>query len=489
MFFNSLSFVCFFFPLVAALFFAIRKFSATAARLWIIAASAAFYAYGDPAGVPLLAASVAINFLIGRKLSRTGDPALPKDKKPLVLGLTLNIACLAFFKYTHVLIPPMGKLFFPLALSFYTFSQIAYLVELYQEKIAQPKFLDYLFYVLFFPKLVAGPIARPSEFLHQIRAARSAEWLSEHRWKGAAFFIIGLFKKACIADSLSPYTDRVFDLANVGGTIGFYQAWCGVFSYGLQLYFDFSGYTDMAIGAALMVGIILPPNFDAPYRAASITEFWRKWHMSLSYFFRDYLYVFLGGNRRGEARRYANVFIVMILCGMWHGSGFQFVAWGALHGFFIMVHTMWSNMKKISGWQFVRYEKQRMIVSSLFTFFCVMLAWIPFRAASIHAAWRLLGVMANFPTRWMNEGEFYLLMITVIPMLIIVWLFPTSQKWLRYEGVPEGERGTEIAVTQTLPLPWTAWRINMFWGICMGCMAAVSLISIAGGARFIYAGF
>jgi len=500
--FNSLGFIYGFLPVSIILIHFVHKTVPTLANFVFIVISMVFMALDSTNAFILLLSSAAANYAVGSLIVDIQR----KDgttNRVLAYGIGMNVLFLAFFKYAngtfailnHVLGTHITAIALPLAISFYTFSQISYLIELSRKQIERPSPADYLCYVLFFPKLIAGPIARPSEFLPQLKMVRSGAWLSEQRWKGAAFFIVGLFKKACIADNLSPYTDRVFDLANGDGAIGFYQAWCGVFSYGLQLYFDFSGYTDMAIGVALMVGIILPPNFDAPYRATSISDFWKRWHMSLSFFFRDYLYIFLGGNRKGELRRYANVFIVMILCGLWHGSGFQFAVWGALHGFFTMIHAMWSGMKKASGWQFVGYEKQRLMLARLFTLLCVMIAWVPFRAASMHATWRLWGVMVDFPTRLMNSGEFYLLMITVVPGLLIVWLFPTSQKWLRHEdatkaeSTPVSENGMETGPQQSPPSPWTAWRVNLFWGLLLGCMAATSLISIAGGARFIYGGF
>lgn len=500
--FNSLGFVYGFLPIGVTLMHFVHRTMPTRANIVLILLSMVFMALDSTNALLLLLSSAAINYAVGSLIVNIQQ----KDgatNSVLAYGIGMNVLFLAFFKYAngafailnHVLGTHITSIALPLAISFYTFSQISYLIELSRKQIEPPSAVDYLCYVLFFPKLIAGPIARPSEFLPQLKMVRSGAWLSEQRWKGAAFFIVGLFKKACIADSLSPYTDRVFDLANAGGAIGFYQAWCGVFSYGLQLYFDFSGYTDMAIGAALMVGIILPPNFDAPYRATSISDFWRRWHMSLSFFFRDYLYIFLGGNRKGELRRYANVLIVMVLCGMWHGSGIQFAAWGALHGFFITIHALWSRIKKTAGWQFVRYEKQRLILARLLTLFCVMIAWVPFRAASMQATWRLFGIMADFPTRLMTSGEFYLMMITVVPALLIVWVFPTSQNWLKHEGIGKEENilatenGMTIDTPQTPPLPWTAWRLNIFWGLCLGCMAATSLISIAGGARFIYGGF
>jgi len=484
--FHSLTFIYFFLPVAAILFFAIRKLSMRAAKIWIIAASIGFYAFGDIAGLPILIGSVFINFLLGKKLTPPSDPAIAKNKKILIIGIALNILCLAFFKYAHAVIPPLDTLFFPLALSFYTFSQISYLVELYQGKISPPIFLDYLSYILFFPKLVAGPIARPSEFLQQLSSVMYGKFEFERMGRGLTFFFVGLFKKAFIADQIAPYVNKLFELADGGKAISFYHAWTGMMSYGMQLYFDFSGYTDMAIGVALILGVTLPINFDAPYKSSSITEFWRKWHITLSYFFRDYVYIPLGGGRAGTARKYMNLMIVMVLCGMWHGSAITFVLWGFLHGCYLVTHNIWLGLRKKvispdrSASQFGTF------FGRLLTFLAVTAAWVPFRSTSLKTSEYILSKLFSIPASIPSSPEIMLFAMTVFPALLITFCFPTTQSVLEYPG--RTQTGPEI-ITEVKTAPWYRWRLNLLSGIIVGGIATAGLLMMSDTTIFIYKGF
>lgn len=484
--FHSLSFIYLFLPVTAILFFAIRKVSITGAQILLISASIGFYAYGDTAGLPVLISSILINFLLGKRLIPPVDPAAAKNKSLLIAGIALNVLCLSFFKYAHAFITPQDELFFPLALSFYTFSQISYLVELYQGKIVQPTFLDYLVYILFFPKLVAGPIARPSEFLPQISSPAFGKFEFERVGRGLTFFFVGLFKKAFIADQIAPYANKLFELADGNKAISFYHAWTGTMTYGMQLYFDFSGYSDMAIGIALILGVILPINFDAPYKSASITEFWRKWHMTLSYFFRDYVYIPLGGSRAGSERKYVNLIVVMVLCGMWHGSAITFVLWGLMHGCYLIIHNVWLNLRKSNTSPDRHPSVAGIVIARLLTFAAVTVAWVPFRSTSLKASGYLFSNLFNIPSSLPTKPEIALFSLILLPALLLVFFLPTTQSILEHPHDAHPETATQPNGNTT---PWYRWKLNLPSGIIAGCIAAAGLLMMSDATIFIYKGF
>lgn len=480
--FNSLLFIYCFLPVTGFVFFLARKISLNAAHIWIVFASAVFYALGDAAGFPILGASIIANYLIGKSLSqrnsRTGNWIFG-------CGISLNILCLAFFKYAHQLIPSAGTFFFPLAISFYTFSQISYLAELHQGKINQPRFLEYLVYILFFPKLIAGPITRPTEFLLQLADGPYGKYDVSRILKGITFFCIGLFKKTIIADQLAPYSDGLFQMANTQTTISFYHAWSGMITYGMQLYFDFSGYTDMAIGAALILGIMLPINFDSPYKSASITEFWRRWHMTLSFFFRDYVYIPLGGSRKGPFKKYVNLMIVMVLCGMWHGSPLTFAIWGAMHGFYLIIHNLWISLKTKLGLDPTRKTPMGVLSGRIITFIAVTAAWVPFRANSLSSARYLLTALADLPSSLPNFPEVLLFCLIALPPLLIAVCLPPAQSWMRYIFAKSDQMPGEAVE----PVQWWQWKENLRYGLCVGIIAVIGVMSITENTTFIYKGF
>tara|TARA_R110002124_G_scaffold2666_9_gene16773 strand:+ start:8163 stop:9722 length:1560 start_codon:yes stop_codon:yes gene_type:complete len=388
--FNSYEFIFLFFPLCALGFFlCARVFTLDTALGFLVFASLGFYAYWKPAYLILLLFSIAFNFAIGQVLSRDN---YWRRRSVLIFGISVNLALLGYFKYANFFVDnvntvfgthwDVGTIFLPLAISFFTFQQISYLVDAWQGKTHEYNFLHYALFVCFFPQLIAGPIVHHRAIIPQFMKPENLT----PRWSnfavGISIFAIGLFKKTVIADNLSAYVGPVYDTGTVGGNIDFFRAWGSSLAYTFQLYFDFSGYSDMAIGAARVFGVRLPVNFFSPYKSTSIIEFWRRWHMTLSQFLRDYLYIALGGNRKGKYRRYFNLFLTMLLGGLWHGAGWPFVVWGGLHGGYLMVNHSWRHLMSRFGWNLTGHPAYT-VFAWLLTFIAVVFSWVYFRAPTL----------------------------------------------------------------------------------------------------------
>jgi alginate O-acetyltransferase complex protein AlgI len=345
--FTSALFAWVYLPLVVGGFFLIGRWSQRGAALWLFLASVAFYSVWMPEFTALLMASIVFNFWVGRTLSIT------KHRGWLILGVAVNILVLAYFKYANFFVDnlnvllgrewSLGNIILPLGISFFTFTQIAFLADSLNKEVREPSFVHYGLFVTFFPHLVAGPVLHHAQMMPQFSEASTYRFQRANFALGLVFFLIGLIKKVVLADGISPYADAVFNGADQGIMPTLTEAWLGSLAYALQLYFDFSGYSDMAVGLSWMLNIRLPFNFDSPYRATNISQFWRRWHISLSNFLRDYLYIVLGGNRRGTVRRYINLLTTMVLGGLWHGASWSFVLWGTLHGLYLVVHQLWSG--------------------------------------------------------------------------------------------------------------------------------------------------
>lgn len=332
MLFNSYIFVFLFLPVTFVVYFSLNKARHyTGGQLWLTAVSLFFYGYWNPVYLPIVIGSMLFNYFIGSQMHKR----LSK-KKILVCGIAANLILLGYFKYTDFFISNMNyfvgtqtallNIILPLGISFFTFTQIAYLVETYRGKVRKHDLLSYSLFVTYFPHLLAGPIIHYENMMPQFldEKLKAVDW--ENVAKGVFLFGIGLGKKVLIADQLAIWANAIFQADTANLTM--LEAWIGSLSYTFQLYFDFSGYTDMALGISLMLNIKLPINFNSPYQAVSIIDFWRRWHMTLSSFLRDYLYIPLGGNRSGKMRHYVNLMITMLLGGLWHGSGWTFVFWG-----------------------------------------------------------------------------------------------------------------------------------------------------------------
>jgi len=388
MMFHTVPFILGFLPVCVAGFFVLgRYFGATVAQGWLIACNLFFYAWWNPAYLPLLAGSVAGNYAIAWKLQHAGA-----SRAWLSGGVAANLGLLAWFKYAdfllHIAVPaaPALHIGLPLAISFFTFQQIMFLVDTARGNgFGLPRLLPYAAFVTFFPHLIAGPIVRPAEIVPQLAAGGMIRPRSENLAAGLLIFLLGLAKKLVLADLFGGLADIGFAAADHGASLTFFEAWYATLAYALQIYFDFSGYSDMAIGLARMLNVRFPLNFDSPYQATSIAEFWRRWHITLGTFLRHYLYIPLGGSRCGEMRQTGNLMATMLLCGLWHGAAWNFVIWGGLHGLFLVVHRQYRRL----------FPPLPGPLAHVLTLFVVILAWVPFRAGSVTGTLGMLAGMAG----------------------------------------------------------------------------------------------
>src|SRR5579872_5748070 len=396
MLFNSYPFIFVFLPTVLVGYFAVNRFGKLAPVIWLASASLVFYSFSNWQFVSLLVASIAFNYgigwlLIARPL-RTGSRL-----GILWLGVGVDLLVLGIFKYAGFVAANLNALFgtawavnilLPVGISFYTFTQIAFLVDAYRGKVGSYALPHYALFVTYFPHLIAGPILHHRDMIPQFESTDSKKPNPRLILYGLIIFGIRLFKKTGLADGIQPLVALAFHPASPS----FDQAWIGALAYTFQLYFDFSGYSDMAIGISLMFGIFLPLNFNSPYKANNIIDFWRRWHMSLSRFLRDYLYISLGGNRHGRALRYINLMITMLLGGLWHGAAWTFVAWGALHGIYLCINHAWTNYGPAIPQRFARVAD---LAACALTFLAVVVAWVFFRADSLASALFVLSRMAD----------------------------------------------------------------------------------------------
>ena len=397
MLFNSPVFIFAFLPITFFVYFWLNhKRLSEAAKAFLVVASLFFYGWWNPAYLPLILVSMVFNFTIGSYLSRNfGNANLKKQISPktlLIIGICGNVALLGYFKYADFFILNANfifgtefeflKLTLPLAISFFTFQQIAYLVDSYKGETKEYDFLSYALFVSFFPQLIAGPIVHHKEMMPQFAKLKNKVKNYDNILLGLFIFSMGLFKKVVIADTFAVYATQGFDKMEV---LEFFTAWQTSLSYTFQLYFDFSGYCDMAIGAALLFNIRLPINFNSPYKACDIQDFWRRWHITLGRFLRDYIYIPLGGNRGGLSRTCANLFATFLIGGIWHGAGWTFVFWGFLHGIALVIHRLWSLTK-------IKLPK---ILAWIITFNFVNFAWVFFRANSFDDALKVLKGMVG----------------------------------------------------------------------------------------------
>ena len=421
--------------------------------LWTSFFSLFFYYKSSGSFFWILILSTVIDYFLGLWLYKTKTPW--KKRLLLILSLIANLGLLGYFKYTNFLLEVVAGLqdvaftpldiFLPVGISFYTFQTMSYSIDVYRGKLLPERnLLDFAFFVTFFPQLVAGPIVRAAEFLPQIRARLKVT--TEEI--GIATFLIagGLFKKAVLSDYLSVnFVDRVFD--NPALYSGF-ENLIGVYAYSIQIYCDFSGYSDMAIGLALLLGFRLPVNFDSPYQSASITEFWRRWHISLSTWLRDYLYIPLGGNRKGTLRTYVNLLVTMLLGGLWHGANWKFVLWGALHGGMLAIEKAFDRIVKLpsNGWT--------RVVGVLLTFHFVAFCWIFFRANSMDDALMVLQQIAfNFNAS--IAGSFVIAYPYIVLTLVVGYLLHFTPRKVEFY-VEELVVASPLAL-QSLYIAVVAW--------------------------------
>ena len=352
MLFNSYIFIFAFLPVTYLVYRILdRHFRADVVLAWLVIASLFFYGWWNPRYFFLILFSMAVNFVIGRKI--IDAPSKSSARLFVTLGVTLNLSLLAYYKYANFFVDTLNsvvqtdfnlqRIFLPLAISFFTFQQIAYLVDIYRGDAERYKFRHYALFVTFFSQLIAGPIVHHREMLPQFQSLKKSDPTSD-MVVGLTIFCIGLFKKTVLADGIALYSTPLFDAAAGGDSLSLFNAWGAGLGYTLQLYFDFSGYSDMATGAARLFGIRLPINFDSPLKTTSIAEFWRRWHITLARFMRDYVFIPLGGSRGGSISRARNLFISMVLCGIWHGAGWTYIVFGLLHGTYLVINITWRSL-------------------------------------------------------------------------------------------------------------------------------------------------
>lgn len=514
MLFNSYEFILAFLPITLCVFVWLKR--AGAGHLvvpWLVTASLFFYGWWNPAYLTLIGASIVLNYttglLLGGKIGWAATLGQTARRWIAIGGVVFNLGMIGYYKYAGFLVETinasvgtgisLGPVLLPLAISFFTFQQIAYVVDTYKGAPCEASLWRYTLFVSFFPQLIAGPVVHARTVLPQFHRLGSRDYQAHNLAVGLAMFAIGLIKKAVIADSVAVYATPVFLAAGGGADPDFFTAWGGALAYTFQLYFDFSGYSDMAIGAALMFGVRLPLNFNSPYKALNISDFWRRWHMTLSAFLRDYLYIALGGNRRGKVRRYANLLTTMALGGLWHGAGWTFVVWGVLHGLYLCIHHAWSAVMPKAISQYATYRAAAWAV----TFLAVVVGWVFFRATSIDNALRILEGMAGLngialpaglvlqlgPVgAWLTEHgfsdvslsgqQFVLTWGWIVVLLGVVLVCPNSQQIL--------SRYRPAQAASPLPAGRWGWRMSRGWAVVSGIVFAVGLFALPRVSEFLY---
>ena len=430
--------------------------------LYVAAFSLYFYYKSSGVYFVLLLLAATYDYVIGYSLYLTKNRTM--RRLLVAMSVAINLGMLGYFKYTNFLVDISNQLFgegflqfqnifLPVGISFFVFQSMSYTIDIYRRQLRPlDSWLDYLFYLSFFPQLVAGPIVRAKDFIPQIRRRPV---VTREMLGGAVFLILtGLFKKAVISDYIAlNFVDRIFDepLLYSG-----FECLMGLYGYALQIYCDFSGYSDMAIGLALMMGFRFPKNFDAPYQSATITEFWRRWHISLSSWLRDYLYISLGGNRKGNRRTYLNLLLTMLLGGLWHGAALRFVLWGALHGVALAVHKMWLSVVPWAKKDGASMNFLMRLFGVVLTFHIVCLGWLVFRADSMQTAMLLLHqIFTNFDTSLIPQVvEGYAFSMLLIGVGYLLHFVPT-----RVDGWMQGVVSRAPMVVQVALIVVVAWLV------------------------------
>ncbi len=491
MVFSSYTFILAFLPVVLIGFALLGRVEQRRARFaWLVLGSLVYCGWWRLPDLLPLAVSIVMNYRLGRWLEAGG---LIQKKWLLALGVTANLALLGYFKYAGFLLTTVNAMagtewdappiILPIAISFYTFQQIAYISDAYRGRTREHSFLDYCLFVSFFPQLIAGPIVHHAQVLPQFYRRR-LRFDSADLSVGISLFVFGLAKKVLIADELSPIVAQVFN-NDPGTPLTFGLAWVGVTAYALQIYFDFSGYSDMALGLGRLFGIRLPLNFNSPYRATSVIDFWKRWHITLSEFLREYLYIPLGGNRKGTTRRYVNLMLTMLLGGLWHGASWSFVLWGGLHGLYLMINHAWRSVtgKGSSGQPATR----GLLVTGLsrvLTFVVVLIAWVPFRAEGLPQVKRFYNAMFGLSGIDLNLGEIdNNKALVILGCLLLVWLVPNAPTVMRRYRPTFGKR---LTWDGWKPLAGWVWRPEPFWAIVTSLLAIACLMQMSRAGEFIY---
>ena len=528
MLFNSYIFIFAFLPVAVLGFYLLGRHNQFLAVSWVVAASLFFYGWWNPAYLILIVASVCGNYVIGTLLlTRAGQIAGGYHRTLLAVGVTANLAVIGYYKYANFFLDNINAVFdtgfqieqllLPLGISFFTFQQVAFLVDCYTGKARSWRFMHYAFFVTFFPQLIAGPIVYHKEIQPQLQRSRFGIFKSSNIAVGLTIFIIGLTKKVILADNIAAYANPVFDSAAAGGDTALLDSWIAAVAYTLQLYFDFSGYSDMAIGLARLFGLKLPLNFDSPFKAASIIEFWNRWHMTLSRFINAYLFVPMATplTRFSVMHRYPKwldfalrihipLLVTFLLAGLWHGAGWTFVVFGLMHGIYLVVNHTWRAIRpkrKSAPGRAAWLQRQ---VSIVFTFVMVVLTFVPFRAADMAAAqsiWAgmfgLNGILLpgpyldsfgslgpNLAALGVKFGDFPYGLSEALPWLlltlIIVWFLPNTDEIMRRYRPAINPR------TRVARWPAFEWRMRFRDAVLVALFGTISFLSLTRVNEFLY---
>lgn len=489
MLFNSQLFIFIFLPITLFLFYFLIKIGH---KILIIPTmgllSLIFYACWNPKFLILLLISILFNYFIGLLLS---DPKINNikgfTKFILVLGITLNLFTLGYFKYYNFFVDNVNSLFhlslkngniiLPLGISFFTFTQIAFLVDAYKKEASDYKFSSYLLFVTFFPHLIAGPILHHKEMMPQFHNSENLKVNWTNIGTGTALFIIGLGKKVLLADKLALFASPIFTAAAAGHTTNLLFSWMAALAYTFQLYFDFSGYSDMAVGLGLLFNIRLPINFFSPYKSTSIIEFWSRWHITLSRYLRDYLYIPLGGNRHGYINQMKNLLITMLIAGLWHGAGWTFVIWGGLHGLYLLINHSWRRLNiKINS-----------VLAWIITFLSVCLGWVVFRAESLSSSISIIKGLFGFNNvanlACISPHKFDDAFIYIGISLFITLFMPNAIELV--------SKCSQVVKTDNFDkepkiLKYLYWKPNNAWTFGLSVLAVICILSLISHSEFLY---
>lgn len=512
MLFNSYAFLLAFLPITLLGYFAIGRYGKGAGAAWLAICSLFFYAWWDYRYIALLLASVFANYFAGSYISK--HPASPRGRRALAIAISVNLLLLAYYKYADFFLTSSNAVLgtrwaalgviLPIGISFYTFTQIAFLADAYAGKVREYRFTYYLLFVTYFPHLIAGPVLHHKEMMPQFDKEQNYRPYAANFAIGITIFAIGLGKKVLIADNLAGYASPVFNQQADVPTL--FMAWGGALAYTLQLYFDFSGYSDMAIGLSRLFGVRLPLNFNSPYKSCNIIEFWRRWHMTLSRFLRDYLYIPLGGNRQGSFRRQINLIITMVLGGLWHGAGWNFVVWGGLHGCFLVINLGWQSLCRLIQLRLPR--RLGNLLGITITFFSVVFAWVYFRAADVATANRIiLGMLgsagAAIPDAVANRMEPFKPLLDALSIgsylgggsifvetwawvsvgAVIAFMAPNTQEIMaRFEPALQAER----QFSGLCPVGRVSWIPQKRYAVAIGLLLAFGILALSRPTEFLY---
>lgn len=490
MLFNSYIFVLIFLPVTIVIYeISKRYFTREIAFIFLILFSLIYYAYWKVSYLPILLLSIIFNFYSGKFLSKQKNKKIKKIT--LIVSIIVNLTALGYYKYASFILNNISTLYgteynslnivLPLAISFFTFQQIAYLVDAYRGEVKEYSFTHYCLFVTFFPQLIAGPIVHHKEVLPQFMNKAAKLFDQKLFWLGLMQFILGLSKKVLIADTVAQYATPVFSAADAGLGVQTSEAWIAILAYSFQLYFDFSAYSDMAIGIGKMFGINLPINFNSPYKATSIIDFWRRWHITLSHFLRDYLYFALGGNKKGRFRRYVNLFLTMLLGGLWHGASWNFVIWGGMHGLYLIINNIWHKILLVLKLNYLRNSPLVNFLAKALTFFAVIEAWVLFRAESFQGARTIYiasfggGPASNLsaegtPANYIADPEMAIAII--VACSIIVFTLPNIQQIITKLDMSFKEIDLTIAPKNIYSRNWSLLIVS-------GVLSAIFVITLS----------